>query len=230
MLRSLFVSACILSLTMFPVARCQAADPDSSAGTAGSSLAGNSDPVNPETVLAAMVRAVQAFRKQAGFRGGYVYEVSLDGSSRRGEGDATATEIWVQPPGTPEVAGAFLDAYRASPRPEFLEAANAAAAALLHGQLESGGWADRVDFDPAGKNAGRYRDGRGKAKGRNYSTLDDDKTQSALRFSFDSTSSCRGQTPNFMKPSSTPCSDCSPHNSPTVAFRRAGKSQLPQSQ
>jgi len=137
---------------------------------------------DPETVTAAMVRAVRAFQDQAGFRGGYVYEVSLDGSSRRGEGNATPTEIWVQPPGTPAVGEAFLDAYDASPNPVFLEAAKAAAAALLHGQLESGGWADRVDFDPAGKNTGLYRDGRGKAKGRNYSTLDDDKTQSALRF------------------------------------------------
>jgi PelA/Pel-15E family pectate lyase len=137
---------------------------------------------DPATVTAAMVRAVQAFRDQAGFRGGYVYDVSLDGSSRRGEGNATPTEIWVQPPGTPAVGEAFLDAYDASPNPVFLDAAKAAATALLHGQLESGGWADRVDFDPAGKNTGLYRDGRGKAKGRNYSTLDDDKTQSALRF------------------------------------------------
>jgi PelA/Pel-15E family pectate lyase len=135
-----------------------------------------------EQVRAAMVRAVTVFQRQAGYRGGYVYEVSLDGSRRRGEGEATATEIWVQPPGTPAVAEAFLDAYDANPNPVFLEAARAAGEALLFGQLESGGWADRVDFDPKGKNAGRYREGRGKAKGRNYSTLDDDKTQSALRF------------------------------------------------
>lgn len=137
---------------------------------------------DPRTVTTAMLRAVQAFQNQAGFRGGYVYEVSLDGTSRRGEGEATATEIWVQPPGTPTVGEAFLDAFDASPHPVFLEAAKASAAALLHGQLESGGWADRIDFDPAGKNTGRYRDGRGKGKGRKYSTLDDDKTQSALRF------------------------------------------------
>ncbi len=137
---------------------------------------------DPETVKAAMLRAVEVFRSQAGFRGGYVYDVSLDGKSRRGEGKATPTEIWVQPPGTPAVGEAFLDAWDASPSPVFLDAAKAAAAALLHGQLESGGWADRVDFDAAGKNTGRYRDGRGKAKGRNYSTLDDDKTQAALRF------------------------------------------------
>ena len=136
----------------------------------------------PATVRAAMVRAVTVFQSQAGYRGGYVYEVSLDGSHRRGEGAATATEIWVQPPGTPAIGEAFLDAYEAHPDPIFLEAARAAADALLFGQLESGGWADRVDFDPKGKNTGRYRDGRGKAKGRNYSTLDDDKTQSALRF------------------------------------------------
>lgn len=136
----------------------------------------------PEQVRAAMLRAVTAFQNQAAYRGGYVYEVSLDGSHRRGEGTATATEIWVQPPGTPAVADAFLDAFDACHDPLFLNAARAAADALLFGQLESGGWADRVDFDPKGKNTGRYREGRGKAKGRNYSTLDDDKTQSALRF------------------------------------------------
>jgi hypothetical protein len=47
--------------------------------------------------------------------------------------------------------------------------------------LESGCWTDRVDFDPSGKNAGRYRHGKGKKSGRNYSTLDDDKSQAALR-------------------------------------------------
>ena len=139
-------------------------------------------PPTPATARTALLQAVAAFQKQASFRGGYVYEVSLDGRQRRGEGTASPTEIWVQPPGTPTVGEAFLDAWDAFPDSSFLAAARAAGEALIHGQLESGGWADRVDFDPQGKNTGRYREGRGKAKGRNYSTLDDDKTQSALRF------------------------------------------------
>ena len=133
-------------------------------------------------VRTALQQAVSFMSDTVAVRGGYVYHVSLDLKKRRGEGDATATEIWVQPPGTPSVGEAFLDAYVATQDPLHLRAAMNAADALLFGQLESGCWTDRVDFDPAGKNTGRYRNGRGKAKGRNYSTLDDDKSQSAIRF------------------------------------------------
>ncbi|MEY3174261.1 MAG: hypothetical protein RLZZ436_2175 [Planctomycetota bacterium] len=177
MLRWTLVSLYLAICSVTSSAPGSAGDPGSAAGPVVVPTA-----IDPETVTAAMIRAVQVFQSQAGFRGGYVYEVSLDGSHRRGEVVASLTEIWVQPPGTPAVGEAFLDAFDAAPNPVFLEAAKAAAAALMHGQLESGGWADRVDFAPTGKKADRYRDGRGKAKGRNYSTLDDDKTQSALRF------------------------------------------------
>lgn len=133
-------------------------------------------------VRTALQQAVGFMTDTIAVRGGYVYQVSLDLKQRRGEGTATATEIWVQPPGTPAVGEALLDAFVATRDPQHLQAALAAADALIFGQLESGGWADRVDFDPQGKNTGRYRAGRGKAKGRNYSTLDDDKSQSAIRF------------------------------------------------
>ena len=114
--------------------------------------------------------------------GGYVYDVTLDLKKRRGEGIASPTEIWVQPPGTPTVGLAFVRAFDATGEQVFLDAADQCAKALMHGQLESGCWTDRVDFDPKGKNAARYRHDRGNAKGRNYSSLDDDKSQSALRF------------------------------------------------
>ena len=52
----------------------------------------------------------------------------------------------------------------------------------MFGQLKSGAWADRVDFDPKGKRSDLYRNGQGNPKGRNYSTLDDDKSQAAIRF------------------------------------------------
>ncbi|MEY3457022.1 MAG: hypothetical protein RL215_179, partial [Planctomycetota bacterium] len=70
-------------------------------------------PPTPATARTALLQAVAAFQKQASFRGGYVYEVSLDGRQRRGEGTASPTEIWVQPPGTPTVGEAFLDAWDA---------------------------------------------------------------------------------------------------------------------
>ncbi len=135
-----------------------------------------------DDIKSAMKRAAQYFREHVAVQGGYVYEVSEDLKTRLGEGDALPTEIWVQPPGTPTVGMAFLDAWKATGDEQFLEGARAAAGALCFGQLESGGWTDRVNFDPSGKTTGLYRHGTGNPKGRNVSTLDDDKSQAALRF------------------------------------------------
>lgn len=134
-----------------------------------------------EQATAAMHKATDYMRTHVAVHGGYVYDVTVDLKHRRGEGVATATEVWVQPPGTPDVGVAFIRAYEATGDRIHLDAAVECAQALLHGQLESGCWTDRVDFDPAGKSAGRYRHGKGKNRGRNYSTLDDDKSQAALR-------------------------------------------------
>ena len=127
------------------------------------------------------IEAAQYFHAHAAVQGGYVYKVTLDLKIRHGEGIASPTEIWVQPPGTPTVGTAYLRAFEATGDPALLVAATDCARALLHGQLKSGGWTDRVDFDPKGKNTGLYRNGKGKAKGRDVSTLDDDKSQAAIR-------------------------------------------------
>ncbi len=134
-----------------------------------------------EQSTVAMQQATQFMRASVAVHGGYVYQVTLDLKNRRGEGVATPTEIWVQPPGTPTVGIAFVRAFEATGQTVFLEAATECAYALLHGQMESGGWTDRVDFDPAGKNTGLYRHGKGRKKGRNHSSLDDDKSQAAIR-------------------------------------------------
>ena len=134
-----------------------------------------------ERAVTAMKSAAEFMTSKVAVHGGYVYEVSLDLKQRRGEGVASATEIWVQPPGTPTVGIAYIRSFEATKDPVFLDAAVQCAKALMHGQLASGCWTDRVDFDPSGKNADRYRNGKGKSKGRNYSTLDDNKSQSALR-------------------------------------------------
>lgn len=134
-----------------------------------------------EQSTAAMHKATDYMKTHVAVQGGYVYDVTVDLKHRRGEGVATPTEVWVQPPGTPTVGIAFIRAYEATGDRIHLDAAIDCAKALLHGQLESGCWSDRVDFDPSGKNAGRYRNGQGKKDGRNYSTLDDDKSQAALR-------------------------------------------------
>lgn len=141
----------------------------------------DADPIVPRAI-AAMERATAFFHGRVAVHGGYVWRCSADLARREGERRASPTEIWVQPPGTPTVGLAYLRAHAATGDERFLAAARDAAVALLHGQLESGGWTDSIEFDPRGRSADRYRGGRGRAKGRNYSTLDDDKTQSVLRF------------------------------------------------
>ncbi len=131
-------------------------------------------------VRQALAGACVAFHDTFHVRGGYVYYYAPDQSFRLGEGAATSTQVWVQPPGTPAVGLAFLQAYRATRDERCLKFASEAGRALVYGQLQSGGWTNLVDFDPGSKHAGLYRNGKG--KGRNYSSLDDGQTQTALRF------------------------------------------------
>jgi len=131
-------------------------------------------------VQSCLKKAAAFYYKEVGINGGYVYHVDLSTGQRWGEGPASDTQIWVQPPGTPTVGEAFLAAYEATGDEAYLAAATKAAHALLYGQLKSGGWTNSIDFDPKSKSAGLYRNGRG--KGKNNSTLDDDITPAALRF------------------------------------------------
>lgn len=147
-----------------------------------------------EEIVASMKRSTVAFVEKASVEGGFVYYVTLDGR-RLGEGEATATEIWVQPPGTPAVGEAFLDAYEATGDEFFLEAALKAGVALAYGQLESGGWRNSIDFDASGPRIDQYRNGKG--KGKNFSTLDDNITQSALGFLMRLDSVSKGSDPGI---------------------------------
>ena len=135
----------------------------------------------------ALVRAT-AFMRSISTEGGYLWQYSKDLKQRRGETEATASQIWIQPPGTPSMGMAFLHAYEVTKDERYLQAAQAAAAALARSQQESGGWGYKFDFDPD-KSRGWYcRTDKGKiteaqaAKRRNDSTFDDNNTQSALRF------------------------------------------------
>jgi PelA/Pel-15E family pectate lyase len=125
-----------------------------------------------------MRRAAVYYREHVASHGGYVYYYSLDLKQRWGEGVATADQIWVQPPGTPTVGLAYLEAYRATGDEYYLSAAVAAAEALVYGQVQSGGWTNCIDFDPRGKRVSLYL--RGNGRGRNISSLDDGQTQSAI--------------------------------------------------
>jgi PelA/Pel-15E family pectate lyase len=148
----------------------------------GGGLLSRAEDAMSERALDAMKQATRFYHSNVAHQGGYLYTYSPDLKLRWGEGKATETEIWVQPPGTPTVGLAYLRAYQATGDQQFLDAALDAAAALIFGQLDSGGWTNSIDFNPKGTRADRYRNGQGKSKGRNYSTLDDDKTQSATRF------------------------------------------------
>ncbi len=130
---------------------------------------------------AALCRAVAFFRNEVATEGGYLWQYSADLSKREGEGKAGAKTIWVQPPGTPTVGLAMLRAYELTGEKSCLDGAAGAARALVRGQLHSGGWTYRVEFDPAQRKRHAFRvDGKPGKKARDHSTLDDNTTQSAL--------------------------------------------------
>ena len=87
----------------------------------------------------AMVVATRYFRTDVATHGGYLWRYKTDFSMREGEGTASPSTIWVQPPGTPAVGMAFLEAYKATGDTLFLNGAVEAARALVWGQLASGG-------------------------------------------------------------------------------------------
>lgn len=131
----------------------------------------------------AMLRAADFFHRQVAVHGGYVYRVSSDLKLQEGEGVTDGQTVWVQPPGTPAVGLAFLEAYERTGEPQLLTAAKDAAHCLVQGQLDSGGWQDRINFGAELRAKQAYRaDPRKKKNAKNISTFDDDKTQSAVRF------------------------------------------------
>ena len=138
------------------------------------------EPLSRADAATALRRAATYFHTRVAAHGGYVYFHSTDLTQRWGEGTATADQVFVQPPGTPAVGEAFLKAHEATGEQLYLDAARAAGGALVFGQLKSGGWTQRIDFDPQGTHVALYRHGRG--KGRNHTSLDDDQTQAAVKF------------------------------------------------
>jgi PelA/Pel-15E family pectate lyase len=137
----------------------------------------------PEQAREGLRKACDEWANRVASHGGFVWEYSTDLTTRRrGEsGDLPPSVVWVQS-GTPMVGEAFLRAYKATGETAYLDAALAAGKCLAYGQLESGGWDYRIDFDPElNRNHYHHLDGTGKAT-RNTTTFDDDNTQSATRF------------------------------------------------
>lgn len=156
-------------------------------------------------IEAAIVKAVQFYHGEVANHGGYVYKYSSDLTLREAEGYPDMDTIWIQPPGTPAVAEAFLDAYEATGDHVCSIAALDAARALVVSQLHSGGWYYRAHLDgekrgdfayrrnPDGStNADPVPESARSAKGgwtvwrnrdfeQNQTIFDDDVTQAALR-------------------------------------------------
>jgi len=132
----------------------------------------------------ALRKAAEFYLKQVSTKGGYHYYYAEDLSYGRSEHGEGPTQIEVQREATPIVGMAYLRAYEATGDRFYLEAARAAAHALVLGQHCSGGWDYLIEFDPEKRKQYPYRadNNCGVANaGRHYTTLDDNVTQGALR-------------------------------------------------
>ncbi len=131
----------------------------------------------------AMLKAAAFYHDQVAIEGGYVYRYASDLVLREGEDRTGPNTVWIEPPGTPAVGMAYLEAYRRTNEAPLLQAARDTARCLIRGQLHSGAWSNNIEFDPSERKKHAYRvDGPAAAKSRNVSTLDDNKSQSAIRF------------------------------------------------
>ncbi len=93
-------------------------------------VSGYEQPPLAEQVAAALTHATSFFRTQVAVHGSYVWTYAEDLKTRFGEQEATATQGWVQPPGTPAVGIAYLRAFEATGDHTYLEAAQETALAL----------------------------------------------------------------------------------------------------
>lgn len=152
-----------------------------------SSFALAADLPDPAVITAAMKKAVTYAHTHLAREGGYASSYDKEGKIGEVEHAKSPTIISIQPPGTTTMGLVMLRAYQATGDDLFLTAAKDAAKALLKCQLASGGWDSDFDFDP--EKAKKYHlrsdlDAGDKEPGkrRNSTTLDDNKTESALLF------------------------------------------------
>ena len=141
----------------------------------------------PAAVTAAMKKAVTYAHTHLSREGGYASSWDKEGKIGEVEHGKSPTITSIQPHGTTTMGLVMLKAYQATGDEAFLTAAKDAAKSLLKCQLATGGWSSDFDFDP--KKAGEYHlrsdldaGDEEPGKRRNYSTLDDNKTESALLF------------------------------------------------
>lgn len=140
---------------------------------------------DPAAITDAMKKAVTYAHTHLAREGGYASSYDKEGKIGEVEHGKSSTIISIQPHGTTTMGLAILKAYQATGDEVFLKAARDAAGALIKSQLATGGWDSDFDFDPEKVTKYHLRsqfDAGDKEPGkrRNYSTLDDNKTQSAM--------------------------------------------------
>jgi hypothetical protein len=143
----------------------------------------------PRQAEQAMYKATKFMIDSVSTNGGYVWYYLPDLSRRWGEMEAYKTMIWVQDGGTVSAGHMLLDAYQVTGNDYFYQAAEKAAAAMVWGQSNEGGWNYLIDFGgdnslkkwyaTIGKNGWRLEEFQ------HYygnDTYDDDVTSDAARF------------------------------------------------
>src|SRR5262249_2133963 len=114
--------------------------------------------------------------------GGYHYYYTADLSYGRSESAEGPTQVEVQREATPIVTLAYLYAFDNTGDRIYLDAARAAASALVRGQLCSGGWDYLIEFDPKKRGEYQYRsDSNCGEDKKGVTNFDDNVSQGALR-------------------------------------------------
>jgi hypothetical protein len=151
-------------------------------------LAGSSQGLDEKQVSGALKKAADFMMNTVSNRGGFLWHYAADLSEQWGEVPARKSQIWIQPPSTPDVGLMFLDAYKTTGDRQYLTYSERAAAAVIWGQHPSGGWHYFVDFDPSGIRK-FYEEVASQCRGweefyhyYGNATFDDDTTTGATRF------------------------------------------------
>jgi PelA/Pel-15E family pectate lyase len=140
-----------------------------------------------EEVLTALRKAAEFYvtkvASQGGYHAMYAEDLSYMRSSKGGHGP---TQVSATGAATPLMGLAFLQVWEATGDRYYLEAARAAAHAMVKGQMCSGGWDYTTELDPAKRKNYQYRtdvDCRDRASDtrRNMTNLDNNTTQGVSR-------------------------------------------------
>ena len=107
--------------------------------------AGAARKLTDKDVLQTMKAATTFMVEKVSLNGSYLWNYSPDFSRVWGELECKPTMMWIER-GTPAMGDVFLDAYHATGDSYYLEAARAAANAIIWAQLPCGGWNYMADF------------------------------------------------------------------------------------